>query len=368
MTSSSASPPVLDPAADDDRYSDGTDLASRPSRAYLGIALVLAAGVGFGLQNVLAKIAFAGGADAATVLAVRFAVAAAVVLALRRGTRPPRHIDRPPILGARRRLGIVLLGLLFVGSALFAYLALERLPASTTTLVVFTYPALVVVWSRLLFAEPITGRRLLALALALGGCALAVGPSTSAGAGLGLETAGLLLAAASALTNSWYATLAGPIGRGLSGITIAAGSLPITAACFALGLIAVGGPSAAIDRAGWLACLAIGLLAGASITAFLAGLPLIGPSRAAIVSSSEPAASVALGALLLGERLTITALLGGCAVLAAVALLARGPASLRRGADPRRSPAASEPRPPETSRPLLPPPAEPADPATPANS
>lgn len=296
---------------------------AKPGDLWLGVGLVVAAGFGFGLQNVLAKIAYDGGADVATVLAVRFGVAAFAVTALYRLRGVARVSDAEGSLTARRGLGIVALGLLYVGNALFAYLALARLPASTTTLLVFAFPGLVVLWSRLFFGDPITGRKLLALALALGGCALTV-DIVGSGASARLDWVGIGWAAASALTNSWYATLAGPVGKGLSGVTVAAGSLPVTAVCFAAALAVRGGPSLQISTTGWLACLAIGLLAGLSITAFLAGIPLIGPSRAAIAATSEPAAAVALAALLLGEAVAPTTLVGGLGILAALVLLATG--------------------------------------------
>lgn len=298
-----------------------------PFRPWVGVALVAAAGVAFGLQNVLAKVSYDHGADVPTVLAIRFGVAAAALLALqaRLANRPSLPAAPPDPIPLGRRLAIAGLGLLFVGNALFAYLALARLPASTTTLLVFAYPALVVLWSRLFFHEPITGRRLAALAVALGGCALMVNPWTTGEAAGNLDWVGVAWAAGSALTNSWHSTLAGPIGRGLPGRTVAAGSLPVTALCFGLGLAALGGPAGAIDPAGWLACLAIGLLAGLSITAFLAGVSRIGPSRAAIVATSEPAAALAFGTLLLGERLSAATLAGALAVAAAIALIAGGP-------------------------------------------
>ena len=296
-------------------------VAAADDRArWIGAGLVTLAGISLGVQSVLAKEAYAGGASVPTVLAVRFAVAtlavwAVAVAARRRGWRAP--LRQPP----RRALGFAVLGLLFVTNALFAYLALERLPASTTTLLVFVFPALVVLWSRLFFGEPLGRLKVACLALALAGCVLIVDPAAAFGDGARLSWPGILLAAGSALSNSWYATLAGPIGRGTPGLTVAAYSLPVTAVCFGAGLVALGGLSSGVTAAGWLSCLAIGALAGLSIACLLAGIGRIGPSRAAIVSTSEPAAAVVLGAVLLGESLTPIALLGGACVVAAIALL-----------------------------------------------
>ena len=53
-----------------------------------------------------------------------------------------------------------------------------------------------------------------------------------------------------------------------------------------------------------------------------AGLPKVGPSTAAIISTVEPLVSVAMAMLWFGERLGVVQILGGALVLAAVVLLA----------------------------------------------
>lgn len=296
-----------------------------------GLGLVTLAGVAYGGQSVLAKLAYDGGADVPTVLAVRFGIAAVAIWAILLRQRATRIVPTARPEG-RARLGFALLGILFVTSALFAYRALETLAAGTTTLIVFVYPALVVLWSRLLFREPLTIRRAAALGLALGGCALTVVPSGGLGVGTAASSVGILYALGSALSNSWYATLAGPIGRGATGMAAAAYSVPVTAACFLAGLAAQGGPPAGITAGGWLATVGIGALATLSTTAFLAGVARIGSSRAAIVSTSELATAILLGALLLGEPVTVPAVAGGVCIAAAIVVLALGPSRSGVGA------------------------------------
>ncbi len=288
---------------------------------WIGVGLVTLAGAGYAVQSILAKVAYDDGADVPTVLGVRFGVASllvwTVVLALRRQRWPPLRV--PPL----QALGFAVLGLLFVTNALFAYLALTDLPAGTTTLLIFVFPALVVLWSRLLFGERLGRLKLGCLALGLVGCVLTVDPVAVFAAGSAVSLAGVGWALLSALSNSWYATLAGPIGRGRPGLTAAAYSLPVTAACFLAYLAARGGPSGDIGGAGWLACLGVGALAGLSVCAVLTGIARIGSSQTAIVSTSEPAIAVLLGALVLGESVKSITLLGGACIAAAIVLLSR---------------------------------------------
>ena len=324
---------MTQPEPDDAEPSGRTRHAPVDGRG-LGVGLVALSGAGFGTQSILAKVAYDGGADVPTVLAVRFAVATLVIWAIL-GLRPGGVGGTIGAVGRRGWLGFAALGLLFVVSALLAYSALERLPAGTTTLLVFVFPALVVLWSRLLFGETLTPRRAAALALALAGCALTVDPAGALAGGTALSGIGVALALGSALSNSWYATLAGPITRGAPGLLVAAGSLPVTAVCFLVGLALGGGPPPDVTAGGWAASAGIGVLVAASTTAFLAGVARVGSSRAAIAATSEPATAVVLGVLLLGEPLTVLGLAGGLCIVAAIVLLAVAPGGAKEPTDAR---------------------------------
>jgi drug/metabolite transporter (DMT)-like permease len=64
------------------------------------------------------------------------------------------------------------------------------------------------------------------------------------------------------------------------------------------------------------------------MTAFLAGLALVGPSRAAVLSSLEVLVTLALAGALLGERLSAAQWGGAALILGAIAL--QNAAVLRR--------------------------------------
>lgn len=80
------------------------------------------------------------------------------------------------------------------------------------------------------------------------------------------------------------------------------------------------------DQRAW-AWIIAGGITGAAIptTAFIAGIGLIGPSRAAIMMTIEPLVGVALAALLLGEHPSVLQLIGGAIVLVAAAILQIAP-------------------------------------------
>jgi drug/metabolite transporter (DMT)-like permease len=57
------------------------------------------------------------------------------------------------------------------------------------------------------------------------------------------------------------------------------------------------------------------------VLTFILGLPMVGPSRAAILSTFEPVSTVVLAILILGEGANPIQYLGGILILASVILL-----------------------------------------------
>ena len=77
-------------------------------------------------------------------------------------------------------------------------------------------------------------------------------------------------------------------------------------------------------REAWLWLPLLALVGGViAVTTFFAALALLGPSDTAVISTVEPVVSIAVAALVLGERLVAVQVVGGVVVLAAVAVLAR---------------------------------------------
>lgn len=291
-------------------------------RTLLGIGATVTAGILFGLQGILGKYAFDEGANVPTLLMFRFIMASLVIWTLL-----GILVSRKKVTGLHQPLsrtaGFGLLGLLWISNSLFYFLALELLPASTNSLLVFVYPALVVLWSVLFFKEKLTALKVIALALALGGCFLTVDPVAALAVTSTFSLVGALLSLASALSNSWYAILAGRIGPQVPGIIKAAYSLPVTAICFSVYLLVTASFSESMTVWGWVLCLVIGGLTGISIYLFLIGVSFIGPSRTAIISTSEPATTVILGTLILAEPLSIVKLVGSLCIFCAIIILSR---------------------------------------------
>jgi drug/metabolite transporter (DMT)-like permease len=282
-----------------------------------GTVMCLGSGVAFGGMAVFGKLAYGEGVSVGTLLSARFALAAVLFWALvlaGGGAREVRVLSRRELAVG---LALGACGYALQSGCYFA--ALERIDASLLSLLLYTFPAMVAAAAVALGRERLDGRRLTALALALGGLVLVV-----AGAGTGaLDPLGAALAIGAAVVYSTYILVSdGVVGRMrphvLSALvsTGAAASLILGSAL--LGQLRPGDVTAA--GWGWLVCLTVVSTVGA-ILLFFAGLRRAGPTTASILATVEPLVTVVLAFLVFGERLGGVQLVGGAFVLAAVLAL-----------------------------------------------
>ena len=284
-------------------------------RRTLGIGLALTSAASFGLMPVLTKVVYADGAEPIGVLVVRFGLAAAVLLVLARVRHEPLPRGRP----LRTLVGLGALG--YVGMSLFYFFALEQISAGLAALLLYFYPALVVVLGAVLLRDRPRTAALVCVALATVGTVLTIGP---VGGG---QVLGVLLALGSAVVYATYIVLSSRV-HGVGSFATAA--VVLTSGAVVLVLLALLTRPALPQRpVAWAALVAVALVGTVvAVTAFFAALALLGPSDTAVVSTVEPVVSIGVAALVLGERLSAVQVFGGVVVLLAVAALARlGPAA-----------------------------------------
>jgi drug/metabolite transporter (DMT)-like permease len=282
-----------------------------------GTLLCLASGAAFGAMAVFGKLAYGAGATVGTLLAVRFALAAALFWAVLLASGAAGEVRRLRPRDAAAALGLGACGYSLQAGCYFA--ALARLDASLLSLVLYTFPAIVAAAAVALGREQLDGRRVTALALACGGLALVL-----AGAGTGrLDPRGAALGLGAAVVYSTYILVSDAIAARIRPLVLAAivctgAAVALTAGSALLGELR----PAALTPAGWgwLACLAVVSTVGA-IGLFFAGLRRVGPTTASILATSEPLVTVLLAFAVFGETLGAVQLAGGVLVLGAVLVL-----------------------------------------------
>jgi drug/metabolite transporter (DMT)-like permease len=284
-----------------------------------GVTLVVISACSYGTVPILAKMTFAAGVTLPDFLCWRFTLAACLlwaVVALTRGGLPDRaHAIRLVLMGA---IG-------YVGQSAAFFAALQRIPAATTALLLYTYPAIVTLAAAALLRHPLTVRKVAAIAIAFVGTSLIVQGQIGGGAPVGIA-----FALVSAIIYSAYVLFGSRVFAGAPPISSAAIVMSSTAATYLAFGAATRQLSLPTDptQTGLIAAAAV-IGTAVPVLAFIVGMPRIGPSRASILSTFEPVVTVLLATAVLGETLQFPQFLGAACVIASVVVLEAG-----RGAQP----------------------------------
>jgi drug/metabolite transporter (DMT)-like permease len=278
-----------------------------------GPLFCLLSAAAFGAMAIFGKYAYDAGVTVGDLLLVRFAMAAAVLLPLAFATGALRGLAGRAVLAA---LAMGAVG--YATQAGLFFLALERMDASLLALVLYTYPAFVLVGAVVLGREKATRRRVLALVAALSGTVLVL-----AGAGGGaVDALGVAMGVGAALAYTTYILVGDKVLAGTPPLALSALVCAGATVTFLLVSVPSGGPELAFAAEGWGWLAAIALVSTvAAVIAFFAGLDRVGPSAAAILSTLEPVVTVGLAAAAFGESLAGPQLAGAGLVLSAVVVM-----------------------------------------------
>lgn len=271
-----------------------------------GIYLILALGVIWGIPYALIKIAVVEMSPQMLVL-VRTGLAAAILLpiAARRGVLRPLLTHWRPLLAYT--LAEIMLPWYFINSAE------QRLPSSTAGLLLAAVPLAGVAIAFLMGrAEPMQRQNWLGLAVGFAGV----------GALVGVDIAGSDLIGVAEMSVAVVGYAIGPalLARYLSaqsGLAVAAASLAIAAIVYLPIVLLTDGIPTTLPSTGVIAAVVV-LAVVCSALAFLLLFALVGevgPVRATVITYLNPAVAVTVGALWLGERITVWTLVGFVLVL-----------------------------------------------------
>jgi drug/metabolite transporter (DMT)-like permease len=287
-------------------------------RSTTGTLLCVGSAAAFGAMAVLGKLAYDEGATVGTLLAVRFALAAALFWGLVLAGGELAELRR---LAARDLVIALALGACgYAAQAGCFFAALERIDASLLSLLLYTFPAMVAVAAIAIGRERADARRLGALGLASVGLVLVLA-SAKPGA---LDALGAALALSAAVVYTTYILVSqGVAGRVrptlLSALVCSGAAVTLTLGSALLGDLR---PDAVtLAGWGWLAGIAV-VSTVAAVSLFFAGLKRVGPTTASVLSTVEPVVTVVLAFLVFGELLGALQLLGGALVIGAVLALA----------------------------------------------
>jgi|GEM_PF-273777 len=286
-----------------------SELNSIMNRHTRGTIEIIISAICFGSLSVFARVGYKSGFTAVSILSYRFLLASLlmwIIFSL--------FFPKLTKVSARQAAAFFLLGVISNINTIFMFLGLERISAPLAIMLLYTYPAMVLILTAIFFRERATGIKLASLTMSLSGIYLLLGAAEQRA-----DSAGVILVIAAALVYAIYIVMSQKILKGVSAYT---GGLYINtfAAATILPLHAPTLEEASnISPIGWLAIIMLAVV-GTFVARLLllAGVEKIGAGEASLLSTLEPLVTVALAYLILGEKLTLGQLGGGALILAGV--------------------------------------------------
>jgi len=293
-----------------------------PERHWFGPALALTGAFGFSAKAIFVKLAYgAATADALTVLALRMIFslpffALMIWLAQRDATRKR--------LARRDWFAIFWLG--FVGyylSSLLDFSGLQYISAALERLILFLNPTLVVLLSALLLGKPITRRTAVALGLSYAGIVLVFAHDLH----LAQDTTALLIGSslvfAGAISYAVYLVGNGEVIQRVGAARFTAYAMSVSALFVFLHFLAAR-PFSALQQPATVYWNTAGMAVLSTVLPIWLtneAIRRIGSSRVALIGTIGPVLTIGLGAIFLGETITIFQIAGAALVIAGVVLV-----------------------------------------------
>ena len=298
-------------------------VASDDSSRGLLIGYVFAAigAVLFSTKAIIIKLAYADGINAETLLALRMLLSLPFYAAIGLISVAERRRTGRSLPDRRAGLYAALVGMLGYWFASYTdFLGLVYISAQFERLILFTYPAFVVVLGALFFAQPIRATTVVGIAISYAGLALIFATMTTEGGSNSDVALGAALVLSAALAFALYQLLAkgliGTIGPRLFTCIAMSG-----AAAAALLQFALTQPLASILVSPHMLFYGILLAIGATVLpSFLlnAALQRISAQANATIGTLSPVVTILLAVIILGEHFSLIDAFGTALVIAGV--------------------------------------------------
>ena len=281
---------------------------------WLGYPLILTAAVLWGLIGVIAQGILDAGVGPIEIAFWRATLGGSLFLAHAAASGGLRLAPGDRTSQARDLAALAAFGL--VGVTLFyasLNLAIDRGGISLAFILLYTAPAFVAIFARILLGEPLGARKVALVVVAMVGVALV---ASDRGTGVRVTTASVAWGlAAGASYASYYLFGKWILGR-YRPVTIYAIVLPVGA----LGLLPLVGFAPKPGHVWFLLALLAVVSTYVAYLAYYTGLARVEASRAVLVATVEPVVAASLAAWAFGERLGAPGLFGSGLVLVAATL------------------------------------------------
>jgi len=297
----------------------------------VGISFAIVSAICFSTLGIFASSLYGMGFSVPQTLAWRFTVAS-VLLWAALGARKAARLSQPnrlegsrtvgrakgPREGARAFRNLLLLAFFgFSPQAGLYFLTVKLLAPGITSLLLYLYPAFVLLLSAVFLRKRASIGQILALSMSVIGCLITFFTPGS------YPLIGLLLAVLVALAYGAYLVVGEKVFAGYDSLFSTAVIMTVAGLVYWAWLLIAGLPiktPAGIRE--WSLIGGIALLATAlPITTLFAAMKRAGAANTSLISTIEPVATVLLSGIFLGERLTGNRIVGGLFIIAGVITL-----------------------------------------------
>jgi drug/metabolite transporter (DMT)-like permease len=294
--------------------------AQTSSARSIGLTCAALGALGFSFKAIFIKAAYAYGVDAETLLALRmgYALPFFVAMGLYVAQRQPMTIT------PRDKLILAILGILgYYAASYLDFLGLRYISASLERLILFLYPTLVLLLSAVFLAKPISRGMFIPLAICYLGIVLAVSHDFHIGGGS--VALGCVLVFASSLSYAAYLMLSGEVVSRLGSTRVTALATGVACA-LSIGQFVVMRPIGNLAQPWQVHALSI------CMAIFSTVLPIwllseairrLGAGPASMVGTLGPVFTILLAALLLGESVGASQVIGAALVIFGVSRISR---------------------------------------------
>ncbi len=295
------------------------DTTASPNSAWPGLMLALIGAIGFSGKAIIVKLAYRYDVDAVTLIMYRMLFALPLFIAMAWWAGRGK-----PALSGKDWLGVVGLG--FTGyylASFLDFLGLAYITASLERLILYLNPTFVMALGWLLYQRNVRPLQMVGMAISYAGVMLVFGMELTA---QGTDAAlGALLVLGSALSYAVYLVYSGELVRRMGALRLV--GLASSIACvLCIGQFLLLRPMSAAAVAPeviWLSILNAGACTVMPVLMVMMAIERIGASLASQAGMVGPMATIALGALLLGEPFTAWVALGTTLVIAGIYVFAR---------------------------------------------
>ena len=286
----------------------------------VSVASALVSAACFGTLAVFTSLAYDRGAYPLQLLTWRFALAALLLGGYVAVTNPSALRVSSADLGRYAAMSVLGYG----AASICFFFALTYTSASVVAILLYTYPAMVVLAEWAFLGERPSKARAFAVLLTFAGCALVVNPF---GSDIAVSAVGVLLGLGAAVGYTSFTMLSHRWMEGRPRTTLMTYLFVFTSLMAAVAAI-ITGTSLSVAEWGpevWLLLAGIvALPTFAAILLYLRALRGLGAGQAAVLSTFEPVFTIALAAVVLGDTLAPIQLAGTLLVLLGVFVAERG--------------------------------------------